>query len=271
MKGIKIKNKIDTSEGIKVALFRKNKRKTNAHKHNNYFEIIYLTSASGTHTIDAKTYEIKAPIVFTVRKEQIHFWDIHTEPEGYVLIIKKSFIEHCLDQEIKLLIAQLSAHNCLSPQKPILDELFRILLLESDSQKETKQAIVNGILKALLAKLLESTTLSGPDKSKSGVYQKYLELLSQENKLKNKVSHYANLLNTSPQNLNALCRKESKQSASEILSEHILNEAKRLLLYTDLSVSEIALKLDFSDTSHFVKYFKRKAVFIPNAFRKGRT
>jgi len=94
-------------------------------------------------------------------------------------------------------------------------------------------------------------------------------LLSNENELTNKVSHYAKLLNTTPQNLNAICRKESGQSSAEVISNYIINEAKRLLLYTDLTVSEIAGKLDFKDNSHFTKYFKRNVGDTPIAFRKA--
>ena len=264
---LEIKDKTKQTEGIKIAPFRQHIRKTSPHKHNNYFEIIYLTKGQGSHTIDTKEYEIKPPVIFTIRKEQVHFWDIKTEPEGFVLIIKKSFIDDCLDKDIKCLISELSAQTCLFPKDNIATDIFKLLLNEHQQNKPSKRPIIDGLLKALFAKLLESTTPDFPKNINSTIFQKFIELLSQENKLTNKVNHYARLLNTTPQNLNAICRKETRQSATEILSEHITNEAKRLLLYTNFTVSEIADRLDFKDNSHFSKYFKRHIGNTPIRFR----
>ncbi|MDW7690808.1 helix-turn-helix domain-containing protein [Flammeovirgaceae bacterium SG7u.111] len=81
------------------------------------------------------------------------------------------------------------------------------------------------------------------------------------------MAHYAELLHTTPQNLNTICRKESNKSATDILSSFIISEAKRLLLYTGMSVTEIAYSLNFKDNSHFTKYFKRNTGVTPNSFR----
>ena len=264
---LEIKDKTRQNEGIKIAPFRQHIRKTSPHKHNNYFEIIYLTKGQGSHTIDAKEYEIKTPAIFTIRKEQVHYWNIITEPEGFVLIIKKSFIENCLDKDIKLFISTLSAQTCLYPKDNVAVDIFELLLNENQERKTPNRPIIDGLLKALLAKLLESATPNFYKNGNSTVFQKFIDLLSKENELTNKVNHYARLLNTTPQNLNAICRKEKGQSATKILSEHIISEAKRLLLYTDFSVSEIAHRLDFKDNSHFSKYFKRHVENTPIGFR----
>lgn len=265
---LEIKDKTKQTEGIKIAPFRQRIRKTSPHKHNNYFEIIYLNKGSGSHTIDTKEYEIKPPVVFAIRKEQVHFWDIKSEPEGFVVIIKKYFIDDCLDKEIKRLISELSSHTCLFPKDNGAFDIFRILLKEHQERTATKRPIIDGLLKALLGKLLESAAPTPSKNANSTIFQKFIDLLSNESKLTNKVNHYASLLNTTPQNLNAICRKEKKQSATEILSEYIINEAKRLLHYTDFSVSEISFKLDFKDNSHFSKYFKRHVGNTPVGFRK---
>ncbi len=265
---LEIKDKTDPTDGIKIAPFRKNIRNTSPHKHNNYFEVVYLIKGSGSHTIDTKRYDILTPIVFTIRREQIHFWNIDSEPEGYVLIIKKSFIDNCLDRDIKVLISELSSQTCLFPDDDAIVEIFNILAREYQSKTAKQQPIIEGLLKALLAKLLESTKPDFSLNVNNNLFQQFIELLNQEEKLINSVAQYADDLNTTPQNLNAICRKEVQQSATEILSERIINEAKRLLLYTDLNINEISLKLNFKDNSHFTKYFKRHTQTSPNQFRK---
>ncbi len=264
-----IKDKTKSTEGIKVSSFRKHIRKTSPHKHNSYFEIIYLCKGSGSHTIDTRIYEIKPPVVFTIRKEQLHCWDIKTEPEGFVLIIKKLFIDNCLDNEIRQLIARMSTFTCLYPTKASIEEFFKLLSTECSSSSIPNRTVIDGLLKALLAKMLESAQTDDKIISHPGNhFLQFKELLIQNNNLTNSVAHYAKLLHTSPQNLNAICRKETNQSAAQVLADHILSEAKRFLLYTELSVSEVCHSLGFKDNSHFTKYFKRHLGVTPTAFRK---
>ncbi len=260
---VKVKDKSGTSALLKVAPFRKEIRKTEPHKHNSYFEIIYLSEGAGKHVIDYKDYPIKPPLVFFVRKEQVHHWDITSNPKGYVLILKKGFVSESLDYELKQLISKASEHNVLPlSHHEKIEKLFALLVDEANF------TVTEGLLKALLALLLEQTpTLKVSAPVSSDIFLSYKDLLSHSSRLQNNVAHYAHLLNISPQNLNFICRKNANQTASAILAEHIINEAKRLLLYTDTTIAEIAFAFGFSDSSHFIKYFKKYTEQTPKAFR----
>jgi AraC family transcriptional activator of pobA len=47
IKQLQIKDKTDGADLIKILPFRKEVKKTSPHKHNNYFEIIYLSGGGG--------------------------------------------------------------------------------------------------------------------------------------------------------------------------------------------------------------------------------
>jgi AraC family transcriptional regulator, transcriptional activator of pobA len=264
-----VKNKIETGKNIKVSFFKKEIRNTEPHKHNSYFEIIYLSKGKGFHTIDSQRYAVKPPVVFLVRKEQAHHWELNAEPEGFVLILKKSFVETSLDKELKNLLTEVSAFSCiLLHDEKIIGQLFNMLVLECQSDFNSNTPVTEGLLKALFAKILQLAKPVHPTKRKtSNLYLDYREILGYDKALKNSVANYARMLNTTPQNLNAACRKAVDQSAAEVLSEFIISEAKRLLLYTDMTVTEISLSLEFMDNSHFVKYFKRHTGHTPQSFR----
>ena len=67
---------------------------------------------------------------------------------------------------------------------------------------------------------------------------------------------YAERLNTTPQNLNAICRKELNKTASDVVAEHIIKEVKRRLIYSNESISEIAFSLDFKDSAYPILLLK---------------
>lgn len=271
-KDIPVKDKIDPELHIKAAPFRKEIRQTQPHKHNQYVEIIFLTSGSGAHWIDEHRYEVQPPVLFFVNKDQVHNWDLETEPGGYVVILKKSFTEKSLDQHLHQLLSAIRGITCLpvaAPQQ--LLPYFDLLAAESLAGTESSFTVLEGVLKALLAKikqLAQEQLNQLPQRNE--LYQLFLELISRDQPLKNKVAHYAARLNTTPQNLNAACRKAADTTAAGVLTGYIIHEAKRLLLYTDQTVSEISFRLNFNDPSHFVKYFKRSTGHTPQFFRTTR-
>lgn len=266
---ISVKDKSEGAKHIKSAPFRSEVRKTAPHKHNNYFEIVYLSAGNGQHLIDHQQYEITPPVIFFIRREQIHGFDLNqdVEPIGFVMIVKKPFIDVSMDGELKALFSNASNHTCLYlDQADTIQQLFELMVKENET---ASLPVIEGLLKALLAKVLEvarpvSKSLSA---KKTNLYQLYLDLLGTGKPIKNQVAHYAALLNTTPQNLNAVCRKATDQTAADILAEFIISEAKRLLVYTNNTVAETAFALDFKDASHFIKYFKRFTGLTPQAYR----
>lgn len=267
-----VKDKSDKEKSIKVLPFRKEVKKTEAHKHNNYFEIIYLSAGNGQHTIDDISYPVIPPVIFFIRREQVHDFKLNgdTDPSGFVLIIKKSFIDKSLDGELKTLFGAASAVSCLYLNDiNSIEQLFALLVTENEAAGESHNAIIEGLLKALLAKIMKAAKPARIMAHDAGtdLYLGFRELMNTQKVIKNKISFYAGLLNTTPQNLNAVCRKASNQSASEVLAEFMVSEAKRQLIYTGNTVSQISFALDFNDPSHFIKYFKRYTGITPQAFR----
>lgn len=261
---LETKNKINSNDTIKIEPFRKNIRKTLPHKHNKYLEFVYFSKAEGYHVIDSLKIDINAPIFFVIRKEQVHFWNLKSEPTGFVIIVKESFIDQCLDIDLKQLLIQISAFPYLHPKdSQTIEKLFNLLINEVPENIH----ITEGLFKALLCKVMQSKKIEKSTRGK--LYYEFIELLSRQKTLLNNVENYANLLNTTPQNLSINCRIESGKSASEILSNYILSEAKRLLLYSNKNISEIAYSLSFKDNSHFTKYFKRHVGITPSNYKKG--
>jgi AraC family transcriptional regulator, transcriptional activator of pobA len=265
-----VKDKSDNAPAIKVSAFRPSVRVTEPHKHDNYFECIFLSSGNGFHTIDAQRFAVEPPIMFFVRREQVHFWELTDEPAGYVMILKKNFIDQLLDGQLRSVLARISAFNCISLRdaEPVAT-LFRLLFEETSAGATLVTPLLEGLVKVLLEKGLQ-VAKPQPEipRRKGRLYGQFVDLLSGGRQVRYKVLYYARLLNTTPQNLNNACRKEVSRSAAEVLSDYIISEARRLLLYTDKTVGEIAYALDFRDPSHFVKYFKRLTGGTPQAYRR---
>ena len=107
----------------------------------------------------------------------------------------------------------------------------------------------------------------GTNNSAENLFSSFVKLVNQHFLKTRKVSDYANMLHISPDHLNRIIKSHSAKTANGLIDEMILMEAKAYLLHTKLSVAEIAYKLEFTDPSHFNKFFKKLCNNTPLQFR----
>lgn len=266
-KRIEVKDKLLHQRLIKVAAFDLSKNITKPHKHNGYLELVFLSSASGKHFIDGREAAIKTPCLLVIRKDNVHHWELINPVKGFVLLVKNQFVNESLDFEINRLVGEITRFDTIYfKEANIIENLFDILAVENN------QICQEGLFKVILAKALEYTTGSRQSRStQDDIYVKFCALLNKDPRVVNHVAHYASKLNTSPQNLSAVCKKNVNLTASEVLAGYIIKEAKRLLFYTTNSISEVAFELGFSDKSNFSKYFKRYTGITPTGFKTGKS
>lgn len=81
----------------------------------------------------------------------------------------------------------------------------------------------------------------------------------------------AGALGVSRSYLSSQFKKETGIGLNEFINQVKVDEAKRLLLTTDLTAAEVALQTSFSSPAYFSTIFKRITGDTPNEFRQKRT
>jgi len=99
-------------------------------------------------------------------------------------------------------------------------------------------------------------------------FNNFLKILEENYHRNEGVSFYANKLNMSERNLNIICQNNFRKSVSEIIETRKLIEAKRMLLYSDKTVSEIGYELGYNEKSYFTRVFHTKMDVTPSRFRE---
>lgn len=84
------------------------------------------------------------------------------------------------------------------------------------------------------------------------------------------VSEIAAYFGICPEYLSEQFKKETGTRLIDFIQITRAEEAKKLLLYTDKSILEIASLLNYHDQSHFTKSFKKVFGVAPGSFRKAR-
>lgn len=81
------------------------------------------------------------------------------------------------------------------------------------------------------------------------------------------VAFYASRLCISPKYLSVIVKCQTSKTALAWIENYVVTECKALLLSTDMTVQQIADKLNFPSQSVFGKYFKRITGVSPTGFR----
>lgn len=157
-----------------------------------------------------------------------------------------------------------------------------IVLINEELQNETnfgKEETLRLFLKAFLIQVQRCKLYNNKNKNnanvsvvideKRGLLIKFINLIEENYKDSYSISQYADLLHVSTRTLSNITQAVLHKNPSQIIQERILLEAKRLLLYSEMTTREIGFCLGFSDPSYFVKFFKKHCNQTPNQFKRS--
>ncbi len=68
--------------------------------------------------------------------------------------------------------------------------------------------------------------------------------------------------------LTQMVKQVTGKTSTKLLQNKVILETKRLLIHTDMTVTEIADYMNFPDQSYFTKYFKKASGVTPLEYRK---
>lgn len=97
---------------------------------------------------------------------------------------------------------------------------------------------------------------------------KFILAVSENFRENRQVNYYADRLCITSKHLSSVVKEISGSTAGEWIENYVTMEAKVLLRTTDLTIQQIATKLNFNNQSFFGKYFRHITGMSPTAYRK---
>lgn len=247
-----------------------------SHRHD-FHAFIFVTGGSGSHVIDFVDYQLKSNRCFYISYGQVHAWKTLKGVKGYVLLFTDDFYNtiYTGNELIKSdkLLSSLSLYTDIPKTKSGECELvFQQIETEFREQSSEWKSLVCLLLKTIVIRLKRfskhAQMLSGGIQRKYDVISQYQELINEYFTTLKTPKDYAALLHLTPNYLSGICKALTGKPAGDLIKDRIILEAKRLIIHTQLSISEIADQLGFDNKSHFGKYFKNTTGTSPDRFRK---
>lgn len=249
------------------------------HQHHNLQQFFYIEEGGGQVLIEDTEYPIYSNSIIVIPSLAIHGFNFLLETKGWVLTIPDLYLQKTFKDEPTIIeeISKKALFNCTDKT---FQQEFKFILSSMEKEHTKATAIHNLNLRCLATLFITKIINVNPDihespkqttSKKQFIFHGFREFINKKFKTRLSVADYASLLNITPTHLNRICRDILNVSASDLIHERTLIEAKRLLIYTSLTINEVSYELGYIDPAHFSKFFHRKTTQTPSSFRKNLT
>lgn len=249
------------------------------HRHN-FYAVVLFTRGTGVHEIDFQRYEVSEGSLFFLSPGQIHSWELSEDIDGYIFFCSQEFYEmHYVNQKLRNFpfFGSVSFPRKLQLDAPELKKNIT-LFQELGKEYEAKNIMKEGMILSLMSRVfINATRLFSKDlntmDSTAGLsyfkhYQDFENLIEQHFTEHKSIAYYASLMGISSKHLNRIVQTVVQKTATDIITERVVLEAKRMLMYLDESLVEIAFRLGYEEYSYFVRVFRKSSGMTPTQFMR---
>ncbi len=245
------------------------------HKHT-FYEILWIEKGISKQTIDYKEYEVLPNSLFFISPNQVHQFEEWRPLKGGTILFTEDFFllnHHNKDKLFELsFLDNFYSNPCIKLDKNNFADIKQTIdLIAIEQQRKDKSpAITQSYLHILLAQVQRCIDIE----TEKPVSKKYIILFKQFKNLLDKhftenktTTFFAEQLHITAHHLNLITKNVTGKTASAVIRARSILEAKRLLTFTDFTVTEIATQLSYFDSSYFAKQFKAETNKTPITFK----
>lgn len=248
------------------------------HRHN-YFTVLIIKEAVGTHKIDFNSYKLGKHQVYFVALGQVHQVIEEEKSFGYVMTFSNQFL---VESAIPLsFIESLNLFSNYGQSPPLLPEEKQFNRIVSFAQNifdlfhsdaAMKHLSIGAFLKLLLIECNNICSIhpieADANSSNNHLIRDFKTAVNANYKKEHSTSFYADELHITPDHLNRTIKSTIGKTAKEYIQARIITEAKRLLYFTDQTAKEIGYELGFNEPANFSAFFKKHTQVSPSNFKK---
>ena len=226
-----------------------------------FYEIELILSGEGKYTIDGKCYPIEKNMLFFMTP--VNFHKVETDSSEVMTLM---FMAEACDED--LLFKLSSVFNSNSVRLSDYDrELLGMMMHELNlASEEGDEEYSFYLLNSILGKIRRISNPHG--KGYMSRVQKAMLYIRNNFRSDISLSDVAAAAATSPSYLSGLFFKESGVSFKEYLSGIRYDYAKKLLEYSDMSVTDVCFESGFCDYANFERRFKVRFGISPREYRR---
>jgi AraC family transcriptional regulator, transcriptional activator of pobA len=253
------------------------------HVHDAMLQILYVERGGGEAFIDDRQWRLAPPCLIVVPAHCVHGFHFRRDIDGPVITAAQRPLEALLDalapglrqQVLKPAVLPVDAGG---RHAQALSPLFDAIAREMRTTGLAHGAAGVSLLAALvvqIARIGASTQAAQGDDTRSmrsrkaQQVERFRGLLDAHFRERWAVERYARSLGVTAGQLGRLTRELLGMSTLDAINARVLHEAQRELVYSTLSIKQVAAELGFDDEAYFGRFFKKHGGLTPTEFREA--
>lgn len=205
---------------------------------------------------------------------QMHNWTLSEDIDGYIVFYSQEVYNLYFG---KKKIEDYSFYNSathISEVKLSIQEMadievyFRLLVKENLNRSSLGRDKILNLIDTIhieLSRLQLSETR--PLYTYSEKLSKFNLLLEENYKVEKSPSFYASEMSITLKHLNRICREVLNKTVTQLISEKVVLESKRMLTFSNSTVGEVADEMGYLNHSYFTRVFKKHGGMSPLKFK----
>jgi len=243
-----------------------------AHAHADLHHIFLIRAGGGSMKADAQALDFGPGALLIVPAGVVHGFAFAPETTGMVLTLADSYLRELAIRESGFGPLFTRPATFVPPSPHYVVESFSRLKRELAWAAPGHAAAVESHLLAILVEGLRlnhraQAVAPVQDASAAGLVARFREAIEVGFLSGLDMGAYAKRLGVSPTRLRRACRSIARQPPIRLLQARLILEAKRQLIYSNMTIAEIAYYLGFDDPAYFSRVFKAREGCSPGAFR----
>lgn len=248
-----------------------------AHRHDALLQILYIRGGGGHVVIESEKHAFVPPCIVLLPAQTVHAFEFTPEIDGLVITVAQRALEALVKVAAPGILPILQRAAVIpAPETDanasMLMPLFGLLEQEYRGTARGKGAAGLALMVAVFVQVARLSDLAampshgGADR-RGEILRRFRELIAAHFREHRPVDFYAGRLGVTAAHLARICREELGSSPTAVVNEHVIREAQRDLVYSNLSVKQIAHEMGFDDSAYFSRYFRKQTGLTPGEFR----
>ena len=244
------------------------------HRHDSFFQIFCLTAGHGEIAEEERTRLLRAPCAIFVPPGSVHGFRFSRDIDGLVATALGDRLRSiaAADRQMAAFTAQtrIVALADGDPDAAYALDCISRLHGELRGGGAGRMLMLEPLMTAALVSLARIDAApaggEGGDANRERT-ERLATLLAAHFREQRPVGFYADAMGMSAAHLNRVSRAATGLSVQGLLALHIVEAARRDLVFTPTPVQAIAYSLGFSDPAYFNRFFRRQTGMTPGDFR----
>lgn len=243
------------------------------HSHTELCHIFLMTAGGGLMQAEDLAIEFETPCLLLIPPMIVHSFRWHAESDGSVITIASGYFAELTrrDERAAALFRGASAVPLAQGDADRISASLAMLRLElgwaAPGHRIAVDAALLGIIVVALRSADRRVVPCQASSHEEAIVARLRERIERRFRAREPISAYAAALGVSATVLRVACANVAGTPPALMLDQRALLEAKRSLLYSNMTITEVSYATGFADPAYFSRFFTRHIGLSPRAYR----